>query len=329
MNLRHIWWRIAAIKTPGQAFDAVASELTPYFYRHFQRLNRGVFAIEIVNSNLGFFAVLNWALFVLHFCKKQGLVPYLEFTTKNYSDPVLGRDWFKYYFSNRAMSAAGFAAEYRPWLVTKVRRIRDLRMPGWCFHDLSLEQAGEIFREYIEFNPVISAEVEAFVAEHFAGKYVLGVHFRGTDKVVEAPQVAWAYCEQTIRNFLANHPSVDVLFVASDESRFIQYMLEKFPDIAVVSHQDHFRSDGIKAIHSLDGGGDNYSKGFDALVNSLLLSKCDALIRSSSFLSAWASIFNPKVPVVLLNKPLEDALWFPEVEIMKRSLDHYLPDFTE
>ena len=36
-------------------------------------------------------------------------------------------------------------------------------------------------------------------------------------------------------------------------------------------------------------------------MNALLLAKCGVLIRTTSFLSAWASLFNPELKVILLN----------------------------
>lgn len=326
MKLKQIWWKIAAIKSPQDAFAALNSALKPHYYLYLQQRNRGIFAIEMNNPKLGFFAKLNWCLFLLHYCERHALIPYFELTSSTYINPERGHDWFQYYFINKTWAKQGFDGDFRPKHVTKIGRISELQLPGWCYHELSLEHAAKLFKDAIEIKPDISSEIDAFSDKHFSGRQVLGVHFRGTDKTVEAPRVTWDYCEQTIRNYLKDHPDTAVLFLASDEARFIEHISSKFPALKVVSHDDHYRSDGIKAIHSPDSGGDNYLKGKDALVNSLLLSKCSAVIRSSSFLSAWSSIFNPSLPVILLNKPHDDALWFPEIEIMKTSLDQYLPE---
>ncbi|QSA95911.1 nodulation protein NodZ [Methylococcus sp. EFPC2] len=326
MNLRHMWWKIAALRTPGDVLEAVDSAIKPYYYPWAQRWNKGVFAIEFHNPKMGFFAKLNWCLFILHYCERNGLVPYLELTSENYVSHQRGRDWFKYYFNNLALRNKGYDESFRPKHVTRVRNISELRLPGWCYHELSLEHAAELFRHNIGVRPEISAEVDDYCEKYFSSRTVLGVHFRGTDKAIEAPRVTWGYCRETILNYLHAHPDIDALFVTSDEAAFIHYIREHFTDITVLSRDDHFRSDGTAPLHVLGSGGDNYLKGVDALVNSLLLSRCSTIVRSSSFLSAWASIFNPAVPVILLNKPHESAMWFPEVRIMERSLDKYLPD---
>lgn len=325
MNLKKIWWEIVKIKTPRHALEAVEFLLKPHFYHYFQYFNKPVFAIEISNPRLGFFANLNWCLYISHYCKEQGLTPYFKLTSRNYLNSSMGPDWFEYFFVNSGLSTAGYGADYLPRHVTKIRNLENIRLPRWAC-ELSIERAADLFNENITVRPEILAYINEFTDKYFAGKQMLGVHFRGTDKITEAPRVDWGYIEKTIRNYLRAHVDVGGIFVASDESSFIQHITAKFPDITVISHEDHFRSDGSKAIHSLDFGGDNYLKGMDALVNSLLLSKCSALIRSSSFLSAWASIFNPSIPVVLLNKPHPNGLWFPEVEIIKQSQEQYLPD---
>lgn len=325
MHIKHLWWKIAAMKDPHHAIATIDSAIKPYCYPFVQKLNKGIFAIEMNNPKMGFFAKLTWCLFILYYCQRRELIPYIELTSPNYLNPERGRDWFKYYFINSIMLDQGYDASYRPRHITRIRSISDLKLPGWCYHDLPIEHAANLFKSAIGIRPEITSTVDAYARNHFSDRKILGIHFRGTDKTVEAPRVTWDYCERTIRNYLEDHSDIAALFVASDEARFIEHISAKFQEMEVLSHEDHYRSEGGRAIHSLDSGGDNYLKGKDALVNSLLLSKCSAVIRSSSFLSAWSSVFNAALPVILLNKPRTNALWFPEVEIMKKSLDHYLP----
>ncbi|MEI6790088.1 MAG: hypothetical protein WCK42_02780, partial [Myxococcaceae bacterium] len=45
-----------------------------------------------------------------------------------------------------------------------------------------------------------------------------------------------------------------------------------------------------------------YESGLDALMDCLVLSKTNLLIRTSSNLSRWSAYFNPDLPVIELNK---------------------------
>lgn len=113
------------------------------------------------------------------------------------------------------------------------------------------------------------------------------------------------------------------LFISSDDPAFVDWFAKAADGkLAVVIHPDEERSRNGLAIH-YDPSGNKYRKGFEALVNCLLLSRCNALLRTSSFLSAWSSIFRPELPVTLLNEPYANACWFPDNELLKRSDNRY------
>ena len=172
--------------------------------------------------------------------------------------------------------------------------------------------------------PYITVRVETFIAEKMHGRRVLGVHFRGTDKKVEAERVRWEQVSEIVQRYLEHNPSYNCLFVASDEARFITFMERTFASLPVVSHDDRFRSTTGEPFHTDDHGASNYLKAEEALINCLLLARCETLIRTTSFLSAWASIFNPELNIILLNRPFQQYLWFPERLLIPKSMDNYL-----
>ena len=154
---------------------------------------------------------------------------------------------------------------------------------------------------------------------------VLGIHYRGTDKTWEAPRVSWQHCLNTVKNYLRSHKNISGIFTASDEQGFIDFINKSVTDIPVYSRDDYYRSTDHRPVHSaINVGG--YEKGEDALVNAFMLANCTTLIRTTSFLSAWASIFNPNLKVILLNKPHDRMLWYPENEILGRPDTEYLPE---
>ena len=162
-------------------------------------------------------------------------------------------------------------------------------------------------------------KLERFCGEHFAGKKILGIHFRGRDKSEEAPRASLNCIRETIENYLRANRDIDGLFVASDEPVFREQISGLFPGLELITYESE------KAGYQADFDASNYKKGEAALMDCLLLSRCDVVIRTTSFLSAWASIFNPKLPIVLVNRPYPDKLWFPESQLISRSMDEYLP----
>ncbi len=239
-------------------------------------------------------------------------------------------DWFKSYFENVKLTENDKRnIETHRVSISTISDIEQLGLPPVIEDPMTLPDAKALFDEYLRIRAEIQDHVASFVAKHFAQKQrVLGVHYRGTDKNTEAKPVSWQFCSRTLRNYLACNPEVDALFVASDEKAFIEWIEREFKDIDVIYHDDQERSDDGKAVHVRSSRGDNYLKGKEALVNSLVLSRCSALVRTASFLSAWSSIFNPNLPVVMLNQPYVQKAWFPDSVIAMHSMNKYLPKET-
>lgn len=169
--------------------------------------------------------------------------------------------------------------------------MRGERMPRWRAH--------ELIARYIHVKPHVAAKIDGFASAHLDGHYVIGVHYRGTDKWTEAPRVPYEEVHSAVRDAIGACRSDRYrLFVASDEQAFVDGMQKAFPHRVVC----------WDTLRSLDGSpidfrmGDNYKKGEDAVIDCLLLSRCDRLIRTSSSLGLCSTFFNPDVPVDLLNR---------------------------
>lgn len=285
----------------------------------------GALQIEI-DSTLGFFAQLNWCVYILSYCIQHNVVPRFRLVGENLIDPGKGSDWFAYFFEMKVGApASGTGDPSHP--VTdycRIHHIRDLSFLDAHIDSMTLELAHRLIEKYVAVRPEILRTIDDFQRRFFSGKRVLGVHYRGTDKALEAPRVAWERTEAVVRNCLADRQlKFDRVFVASDEERFVEYMHSRFHDVEVCSHADRERSRDDSPVHGVRSKGNRYVKGEEALINCLLLSRCQFLVRTSSFLSAWAAVFNPELPMVILNKPFDSMLWFPERELIRRSRDEF------
>lgn len=271
-----------------------------------QRRNGGILSVNIRRKS-GFFAHLSWCAYVMGYCHDRSLIPHVTSENPLYVDPERGPDFLAYFFDNPEQARID-ANVVRS---VTIAGIGDLGLPTSCIAAMTPERASMLFRRYLRVRPEILEEVDRFCADHFDGGRVLGVHFRGTDKTREAPRVSPEECSAAIRRFLEQHPDVARIFVTSDEAWFIPFVQAEFPELAV-SFRDDQRSDGTRPVHRLEFTGGNYEKGRQALLSCLLLSRCDAVIRTASTLSAWASVFNPRLPVIMLNRPHPHTLWFPD-----------------
>ena len=276
--------------------------------------HQSTLSVEICAPPVGFFAQLNWCLQIAFFSEQHGLTPRISAVSPQYRDPTRSPNWLTHFFDVEPVTKPDFV----------IRDLRQLRL-GRGGELPSIEEGAALRAKYLPVRPQITQKVESFIAANMTGRKVLGVHYRGTDKTIEAPRVDREVMKQTIMRYLEKNLDIDCLFVASDEASFVPYMQDAFRAVPVVSHEDTIRSTTPQPFYQQDLGEANYRKGEEALINCLLLSRCSALIRTSSFLSAWASIFNPEVPIVLLNAPYAKSLWFPEKMLIPRSLAGYGP----
>ena len=216
----------------------------------------------------------------------------IDFSRGLYLDPAVGPDWWRYYFEPVAIGNSSTPA-------TPVDQ---------AFHDLcanrverhiSRERGAALIARYITVAPRVRAIADAFAHQHWAGTSVIGVHYRGTDKSVDAPRVDYHEVEQHVRRrFREAGPGCKV-FVATDEQDFIEFMRESFH--GSLTCQEMFRSKDGRAIDVVNPEG-NYLKGLHAVVDCLLLSRTHTLVRTASNLSLIASFMNVDVPVVMLNQ---------------------------
>ena len=162
--------------------------------------------------------------------------------------------------------------------------------------------------------------MDAFAREHRLGAHTLSLHYRGTDKHREAPQQAVADVIERVSRYIDTLQGVENLFVASDESAFIEAASGGIAGLPVISMDDSVRGHEGKPVHLQGLKEGNRAMGYDAVRNALMLSRGGWLCRTSSFLSAWSAVFNPDIKVAVFNAPYEDATWRLERVVLQDAL---------
>ena len=214
-----------------------------------------------------------------------------------YYDPAYGPNWWNYFCepicignkqgcSIREFKAANYRFDFKYALTTLTK--------------LKREEVFNIIQKYIKIRPHILDKVDSFVQKHFTANNIVAVHYRGTDKKKETLPVPYKTVINTIKNYIDTHSLVDYkIFVASDEESFVIQMRNTFPEKIIAYSTE--RSTNSQPIHeSLLVN--QYKSGEEAMIDCLLLSKGDVLIRTDSNLSQWSSFFNPTIPVIFLEQ---------------------------
>jgi hypothetical protein len=273
-------------------------------------IRNGVFAVDI-RSSLGLGAKLEWCLEIMAYCDMKGLTPRFKFSYPNSED---SDDYFSSFF--RIKSATNRA---KPIRFIRIYSITELDLGEDYNNMLNFELASYLIKKYLTIREHVMNEVESFCCQYFGNRRVLGVHYRGTDKMEESSIISYDSMKRNIQYYLDLFPETDCIFVASDDMNFIEYMEKASIGCPVIYRNDSFRSRDGRPVHR-SVHTDKYKMNRDAIVNCLILSKCDALLKTASILSAWSKLFNPQLPVVMLNRPYDAYRWFPERELMEKNL---------
>jgi hypothetical protein len=269
---------------------------------------KGIFPIEF-KSHHGIGAKLVWCLEILLYCKKNNLVPYFKFS---YIDSKPEEDFFSAFFqTNYSIPSAKIK-------FVQVKHIGEASLDLNYNKILDLSLASELMNQYIIPKTEIVSETESFCKSYFNGSKTIGVHFRSTDKMTEAPPVDYPTVLKNIEYCLEQNPHIEKIFITTDDKNFLIFMQKSHLSARIVFREDSYRSsDGI-GIHNRPDV-NKYDINRDAVINMMILRKCDFILKSASFLSAVALIYNPSISFAMLNKPFDKKLWFPESELIKQA----------
>lgn len=235
--------------------------------------------MDYVVGNLAEYKKIKYNGFFVDF-KNRGL----------YYDPKYGENSWEYYFDPIQLGKK----KGRPYA-----EIENWNVAVEIVKKLSRKQIKEILNQFVHVKDEVMQEITAFEKEYFTD-YVIGVHFRGTDKFKTLPfPSTYKDVKKEIDLILEKQPAT--IFIATDEQAFLDFMLESYPN-QVIFHPDVIRSTNGKPLHQNNSS--PYLAGYTAIVDCLLLSRCDFLIRTNeSCLGRYSTYFNPDLPNKDLSNP--------------------------
>lgn len=255
--------------------------------------------MDAPNWQPGFFCCFQSAIGFLDFCEKEKPTGFEIFFEKGlYFDEPFGLNWWEYYFEPiRYGSSDG----------TKIEHVGDMLKSHWgteVISNMTRESAAYIINKYIKIKPHIQSKIDNFYQNNFSKNYTIGVAYRGTDKSSEALRVSFEKVSETVYTFIQERRLKNYkIFVATDEQNLLDFMIERFGSRII--HIDAHRSlDDHTPVHHSDGymvEKDRYQIGEEALMDCVLLSKTNVLIKTHSNLSSSAANFSPLLEVINLN----------------------------
>lgn len=263
--------------------------------RHAQNQNLFLILDSPIFGN-GLFSVCTMVLGLLQHYENEKLAGcQVDFAVGGvYYDKDYGLNWWEYYFEPINLGS-------RQGAIVRKATI-DEQNHFSCLTEFvsSKMTVNKYIQKYIRLKPHIKKKISDFKESYFLDSWVIGVHYRGTDKSAEAPRVTYETIAKEVEEVIKSNTSQSSIkiFVATDEQAFVDFMNEKFPEKTIYL-EDAIRSADRNPVHKTVFG---YKCGEDAVLDCILLSQCNILLRTSSNLSLFSTYFNPNIPVIELSK---------------------------
>jgi len=261
--------------------------------------------------------ILCWCLEVLPYLEKHDLKPEWCILSRNYGTSPSFNIFPDILSINYELAKHAGASEILSFEQLKTNEGH----PSFNFQsDFAL--ANRLFTKYFRLPDEVISTVDQFLLP-YAGKRILGLHYRGTDKLVDKSQTNPVTAELMLcvaRDLLEKKGEIDLVFLASDEESFLAKARKVLP-VPVISFQQRLKSSRLRTpkmkSHEAPFRGHNENKNTEigrfALIDSLLLSRCHYLLKCQSALSGWSKIWNPELEAYRIAAFKQD--WFPDAFI--------------
>jgi len=156
-------------------------------------------------------------------------------------------------------------------------------------------QGRKFVADYVQPRQNILDKVDAFVAANYTAQYTLGVHIRGTDFAYASATRPEKYLEAIHLHIKEQNLEDFSIFLATDQVQFVDLFEAEFGDRIIT--YECMRSGSDVPVFLWDEA-DAYRKGEDVLIDILLLSRCDFLIKSTAAVGEYALWFNPSLECI-------------------------------
>lgn len=281
---------------------------------------RPVLRITAKDCGAGFFALLLYAINQLIYAELHGFAAHVDFGERcrdgrlqRYYSADRGPNVWDYFFFPLSPTVVPRASDVQltPKQLFNLHHLavesvqtyphgvhRHLKIPQWrydqAWHWSMRSRAFRLLSGPMRLRPPPLRAVRNFYHEHVLGRGaerpLLGLHLRGTDKLknIGGRIIGPAEYHPLVREYMAHHPNALIL-LATDSPSFLAQMRRQYRDNLIV--YDALRSERNVFVDRRVA--DNYKKGEDALVDSLLLSCANLLIKPASALSEFAVYWNP------------------------------------
>jgi hypothetical protein len=237
----------------------------------------------------GFFSYFNQVLSNLHILTNNDKMlvkfdhnnPYMD-VSKNVNM------WENYFYQPTEVDCDDFNT-YTVLTETWFNGRYEIPFPPTSITDNDIDTCNALIKKYIKIKPHIEAKLSAFYANHFSGKKVLSVHKRGTDHYKEVKPLHVNEYFQCTDNIIDDF---DNIFLCTDEQQTVKDFCSRYGDKLITYDSIRAELNNKSGVHYSSGAFNPYLMGEQVLIETLLMSKTNFLIKTVSNVSNAALFFN-------------------------------------
>lgn len=236
-----------------------------------------------------------------HLIPDKDIIPYMDLSNKITGFHTLEdtryvtNPWNRYFIQPELETNSAFRMEL-------VGATYDYSLLIYDIDKVILHRYKEIVQKYIKFRPHILNKVDLFCSKEFVGK-VAGIHIRGTDSFFDSgrPNLPLSYFEKLIETKLKDYTKI---LIATDTVNIVEKLKEKFGSKIISYDSIKLGIDGQhQSLHEGAVRDLNIDTGEEVLIESILLSRCDLLLRQQSNITTFSIVLNPDIKIHQFDLP--------------------------
>jgi hypothetical protein len=243
-----------------------------------------------------FFSQFMATLGNLRYCEQNNKIPVVYWNKFNYYYQPEGyngsTDGWEYYFEplsslkyepgdqihHSYVNPSGFFLPFRVGPEAYSQKYKDICYP--------------LIKKYIKIKPNIQQKIDLFYEKNMKGKKNIGIHLRGTDKIIEATPIDPNIILNKALEISAQLKGECNFFIATDDERLLNIAKAKLAK-NVIHYNSHISKTSFPVW--IEYSHCKALLGEEILIESQLLSKCDYFIHTTSNVSIVVGFFNPNL----------------------------------
>ena len=250
------------------------------------------FYIIKITPGAGLFSNVLFVLNHLKLAKKKNYIPFVDMqnfpTIYNESQKIHNTfNAWEYFFENYTNININEIYQSKNVFIASNLFQKDF------FKDTNTDDLREYFRDNLKVNQRYKKIINFFSEKHFKNKKVLGVHFRGTSYKRSPGHPLPATKKQILKKIyqLQLNESYDKIFFVTEEENYKNFLVSNLSSKSLFL-KSSYRSDKNDAFEIYPRRLHRFKLGREALLEAMLLSKCDALIYITSNISSASIAWN-------------------------------------